>query len=149
MIKAIKLLTFGIVLMCLHSSIAFSQPGSNWQPIFLTVTGHNMIEGVEAFFQAGKCEKGESVVFIKFINHNAQSVQLEWYDGVFTQELNWINKEGDDNKKSLIISGNKEANGHCSSLEKDLVIKLSDFIKDPNNFKRYAASYLQVTLIQN
>ena len=151
MIKIARLCQILLVLLCLNSNNVFSQSPSVWEPIYLTASGHNRVQGIEGLFRAEICSNGERVVFIKFINHNSQDIKLEWYHGVFTQELKWVNKEGESDKKTVMINGNKEAQGACSSTApfQELIIKLSDFIDDPNNFKRYSAINLEITVIKN
>ncbi len=125
----------------------FSQNKDNWEPVYLLVTGANTMDGVEACFKLAKCNN-EDVVYIKFNNHNEYSVKLEWFDAVFTQELRWINKDGEGNKKTLIIPSKMEARGGCESNNTELVVKLKDFIVDKNNFKRFHTSQLTIVSAQ-
>lgn len=106
------------------------------------------MDGVEAYFQLATCN-GEQVVYVKFINHNEYSVRLEWFDAVFTQELKWINKDEERNKKSLLIAPKVEAAGKCSGTgNAELIINLKDFIADKKEFKRYSAFQLNVLAVQ-
>ncbi len=106
------------------------------------------MDGVEAYFQLSTCN-GENVVYVKFINHNDYSVKLEWFDAVFTQELKWINKDEERNKKSVLIAPQKEAIGACSGQGSAvLIINLKDFVADKNEFKRYSAYQLNVLAVQ-
>jgi hypothetical protein len=127
---------------------ANAQNNSEWQPIYLLVTGGNTMDGVEASFQVNTCN-GVDVIYIKFINHNANSVKIEWFDAVFSQELKWNNKEQPGDKKSLVLSANAEVKGECSkNLYPELFVKVKDFVVDKKDFKRYAASQFRVVSVQ-
>lgn len=145
-----KNLQFSVFVFCLVLSSLFqiNAQTNEWQPIFLQVTGVNTLDGVEASFQINTCN-GEDIIYIKFINHNANAVKLEWFDGVFTQELKWINKELPVDKKSLILTANKEVKGECmSKLYPELMVKMEDFVADKKDFKRYSTSHLRVIAVQ-
>lgn len=116
-----------------------------WQPIGFNVAGHNIMNGVEAFYQVSNCN-GENVVFVKFINHNDYAVTLEWFDAVFTQELKWFSKENTTAKKNISLDAKQEKTGDCTSENVvALKIKLKDFISDVTNFKRYGAKEFSVS----
>lgn len=126
----------------------FSQNKDNWEPVYLLVTGANTMDGVEASFKLGKCNN-EDVVFIKFNNHNDYPVKLEWFDAVFSQELRWINKDGEGNKKKLIVPAKMELKGGCeNNTYSELIVKLKDFIGDKQNFKRFHTSQLTIVSVQ-
>ncbi|MES2139202.1 MAG: hypothetical protein V4511_05810 [Bacteroidota bacterium] len=124
-----------------------AQNNSDWQPIYLLVTGDNTMDGVEAFFQINTCN-GVDIVNIKFINHNANAVKIEWFDAVFSQELKWNNKEAPGDKKSMVLAANAEVKGGCSNLYPELFVKIKDFVADKKDFKRYAASRFKVVSVQ-
>lgn len=125
-----------------------AQSGAEWQPIYLQVTGHNTMDGVEALFQLNSCN-GEDIISIKYINHNDYAVKLEWFDAVFTQELKWINKEQAGDKKTIQLAAKEEAIGKCSNnLYAELIVKVKDFTADKKDFKRYSASRLRVSGVQ-
>ena len=106
------------------------------------------MDGVEASFQLNKCGT-EDVVYIKFNNRNAYDVKLEWYNAVFTTDLKWITKNGEGNKKSLILPSNKEFVANCGDEKYAvLVVKLSDFVGSKESFKRFHTSELTVTPVQ-
>jgi hypothetical protein len=126
----------------------FSQDKNSWQPMYLMVSGANVMDGVEANFQLNTCGV-DDVVYIKFNNSNSYDVKLEWYDAVFTTDLKWVTKNGEGNKKSLILSKKNELKGACvDNKQAVLVVKLSDFIGNKENFKRFHTSELTVTPIQ-
>lgn len=139
-----------IISFCLlfSSQLLIANNEQNWQTIYLTPGGGNQMDGVEAYFKTATCN-GEAVVYVKFINHNDYSVQLEWFDAVFTQELKWINKDEERSKKILLISPKAEVEGGCVTGAKvELVISLKDFVADKSDFKRYSAFQLNVLAVQ-
>ena len=142
-------LHFSILLFFIFSyRFTFANNGQDWQTIYLTPGGGNLMDGVEAYFQLATCN-GEQVVYVKFINHNEYSVRLEWFDAIFTQELKWINKDAEENKKSLLIAPKVEAAGKCSGTgSAELIIDLKDFNTDKKEFKRYSAFQLNVLAVQ-
>jgi len=127
------------------TSSVFAQTNSGWVPIHLTVSGYNMQDGVEAFFQLNKCNE-EDVVFLKLINHNADAVTVEWTDAIFTKELKWVSKENATERKSLTINANETVQGDCLRIDQSkLVVKINDFIKKTDDFKLYGTTFFQVT----
>lgn len=143
-------LHFLILSFCLlfSSRLVHATNEQDWQTIYLTPGGGNLMDGVEAYFQLATCN-GESVVYIKFINHNDYSVKLEWFDAVFTQDLKWINKDEVRQKKSLLVAPKNEMTGVCvGNGSTELVIDLKNFIADKKEFKRYSAFQLNVLAVQ-
>lgn len=139
-----KTTTLILSFFALSFTALYAQEQNSWEPLYLLVTGHNIKDGVEGSFQVSKCA-GEDVVFIKFNNRNEYPVKLEWFDAVFTQELKWIHKTGENNKKTVLLSAKTEIAGKCGSEnEAILVVKMKDFIPDSNNFKRFQTSQLSV-----
>lgn len=143
-----------LLLVILSFSLLFSSQiltahnEEKWQAIYLTPGGGNQMDGIEAFFKTATCN-GETVVYVKFINHNDYSVQLEWFDAVFTQELKWINKDEEVNKKTLKIAPKSQAEGNCMAGGKpELIIYLKSFVAGQNDFKRYSAFQLNVLAIE-
>ncbi len=130
-----------------------AQNNSDWQPIYLTPGGGNMVDSVEAFFQVNSCN-GDGVVFIKFINHSSHLVKIEWYDGLFTQELKWIKKELPADEKSLTLPPKTTAEGGCinsanvagnaGTVYPQLLVSLKNFSVDKNEIKRYSASRINI-----
>lgn len=127
---------------------ANSQNNTSWQPIYLLVTGGNVMDGVEASFQVNKCN-GKDIVNIKFINHTSSQLSLEWFDAVFTKELKWINKDKKEDKKYISLSPNAEIVGNClNGKYPELTINMKDFMEDKNNFNRYSSSQLKIIKVK-
>lgn len=142
--KITSILTL-FILVLVQVGIAFNPPDS-WQPIFLTPGGGNTLEGVEANFKLGICN-GEDVVFIRFTNHNAYSVTLEWYDAVYDKEMKFIGRTSENNKKSLKILSQTELKGECEKYP-ELVVKITDFVQNKDEIQRYNASDLNIFAAQ-
>jgi hypothetical protein len=142
--KAVVSIFLSIFCLSLSYS-AFSQNAVKWEPVYLTVSGGNILDGVEAYFRADVCNS-ESVIFIKFINRNNYSVKLSWFDAVFTTEAKWINKNSAGELKTVTLTSNTELAGDCSSANPNLTVKLKDFINQTETFKRYAASNLVISV---
>jgi len=134
----------GLIFIISVSSI-FAQSKSEWLPIGLTASGKNIKSGVEAFYQLNKCNK-EHVVFIKFINHNSNSIILQWYDAVFTKDFKWAKNKKADIKKSLIINGNETKSGDCSGKsQKELVVSIKDFVNNVDDFNLFGIKSFTVS----
>lgn len=114
---------------------------TDWTPIFLTVSGNHIVKGLEGYFQKGVCN-GEDVVFVKFVNTNPYPVALTWYNGIFTHEIKWYYDANDT--QSLTVPASTTSQGSCGG-EALLVIKLTDYITDPSQFKRYNSVELTIT----
>jgi hypothetical protein len=136
------------IFILFYVTSVFAQSNSNWSPIGLSVSGKNMQNGVEAFYQLSKCNN-EDVVFIKFINNNANAVVVEWNDAIFTKALQLQNNQKGNNKKTLTIGANKVIFGDCSSKSQpELTVKVHDFINNIADFKLFKVTSFQVTLNQ-
>jgi hypothetical protein len=116
---------------------------SAWEPMFLTVSGNHIVDGVEGWFQPGECN-GAPVVFIRFVNTNNSSVRVTWYDGIFTQALEWDKKMKPEDIKSLTVPGQSDQFGQCGT-NPLLIITLADFNLGASDFKRYTAQEFNVT----
>lgn len=114
---------------------------TDWTPIFLTVSGNHIVKGLEGYFQKGVCN-GEDVVFVKFVNTNPYPVALTWYNGIFTHEIKWYYDANDT--QSLTVPAATTSEGTCGG-EALLVIKLTDYITDPSQFKRYCSVELTIS----
>jgi len=134
------LLLFLTVTTLLYSPESKAQ-STDWTPIFLTVSGNHIVKGLEGYFQKGTCN-GEDVVFVKFVNTNTYPIALTWYNGIFTHEIKWYCDANDTQLMTVPAATTTE--GTCGG-EALLVIKLTDFITDPNQFKRYCSVELTIT----
>lgn len=115
---------------------------TNWQPVYLTVSGSHELEGIEAWFAPGTCN-GVSVVFIKFVNTNNQAVTLQWYPSVFTQDRTWITHSGDGDLQSLTLDASSELSGSCGGVP-TLIVDLNDYGLTGSQFLRFNAYDLKI-----
>ncbi len=126
----------------------YAQTNSDWQPIYLTPGGGNVMEGVEASFRLSTCNN-EDIIYVRFVNNNDYDVELKWYDAVFTQELKWINKDQPEDKKVIIVRSKKEAKAECSTiLYPELAVKVKKFVDNRKDVKRYLTSQFIVISVQ-
>lgn len=123
-----------LLLTLVPGSKLLAQSGGDWQPVYLQVTGHNETDGVYAWFKHDECE-GEDVVFIKLENKNPYPVDVNFFNAVFTQKLEWIKKE--DTRRTLTLDAKESIVGSCSA-SGDYKISLSDFVADASEFKRFS-----------
>jgi len=140
---------FYILYFILFFSISsiFAQSNEAWSPIGLTASGKNMQNGVEAFYQLNKCNN-ESVVFIKFVNHNNYGISLEWKDAVFTKDSEWVVNKNVEVLKHLTLEGNTSVSGDCSGInQSDLVVKVTDIISNIEDFNLLGINSLKVSSI--
>lgn len=113
-----------------------AQQQMTWTPVFLDPTGSNLSHGVEVWYQQGKCDNND-VVFVKIVNKNEFPVTVQWYNSVFTNEKKWIHREKE--LKTLKIGSGTTSTGECNT-ENVLTIKLSDFLPDASQFKRFSTT---------
>ncbi len=145
--KKLQLLSL-LVILLVSSNLRMGAQSSDWQPIYLTAGGGNLMYGLEASFKSAPCNESD-VIYVQFINHNAYPVKLEWFDAVFTQELIWIKKDQVNEKRSLTVPANSKLEGNCSNnTHPELSIKVKNFVPDLKAFKRYSAYNLTVTAVQ-
>ncbi|MES2593032.1 MAG: hypothetical protein V4608_14210 [Bacteroidota bacterium] len=146
--KKINLLIAVFVLVLSFIKESTAQTISDWQLLKLDIAGHTKIKGVEAFAQSNKC-KGEDVVYVRFVNHNEYPVAIKWFDAIQTNEHKWIRKEGAADKKALTLAANQDIKGDClSELFIECIIKLKDYVDNPNNFSEYAVYHLEVIAVK-
>ena len=135
-----------LLVICLSAnSLIFAQNTSKWEPVFLTVSGGNYLDGVEVYFKTDICNT-ESVVFIKFINKNDYAVKLSWFDAVFTNENKWIHKDAPSELQTILLAAKSEKAGDCASSNPQLIIKLKDFVDQVDHFKRFSTSKLTISV---
>jgi len=136
------LLFFGLLSMATTVS---AQNNIKWQPMYLTVSGGNQIDGVEGFFAQDMCNS-EPVILVRFINHNSYDVNISWLDGIFTSDAKWINKSEAKDLKRITLSAQKEIAGDCLGINPKLIIKIKDVLPEMAKFKRYNASSLVISI---
>lgn len=136
------ILLFLLLLLASHQVIQ-AQSDYNWEPIGLTVSGDNIQQGIQAFYRIAEYNE-EKFIVIKFINYNNNDVTLEWQDGVFTHDLEWVNNSNDDSFSSISIQAKEKVSGDCSNLDDMLVIRISDFVTDFSAFNKYRTLSLVV-----
>jgi len=145
--KKLQFLSF-LVILLVSPGLRMDAQTTDWQPIYLTAGGGNLIDGLEASFKSTSCNESD-VIYIKFINHNAYPVKLEWFDAVFTQELIWIKKDQVSDKRLLTIPANSKLEGNCSNnTHSELSVNVKNFVSDKKSFKRYSTNNLTVTAVQ-
>ena len=145
--KKIQVLIAFVVILT-SFSIQTNAQTADWQPIYLTAGGGNLMDGLEASFKSTSCNESD-VIYVQFINHNAYPIKLEWFDAVFTQELIWIKKDEVNDKRSLTVPANSKLEGNCSNnTQPELSINVKNFVSDKKSFKRYSTNNLTVTAVQ-
>jgi hypothetical protein len=142
--KKYLLLFFLILLIQYQTSLA--QSTDNWEPIGLTLTGNNIQQGVEAFYNIAECN-GEYFVVIKFINHNDENVLLKWEDEVFTKNREWVQNIHENTQKSITLQSGSTILGDCTNQNDVLVIKIKDFVAEFSDFYKYRTNSLQITTL--
>lgn len=138
------LLTIIFVVFC-FSIKSKAQINVAWQPMYLTVSGSNLVDGVEGFFAQSSCNS-EPVILIKFVNHNTYDVKISWYDGVFLTDNKWLNKSDIKDLKKLQLNAEKELAGDCSGTNPLLMIKIMNELGVATKFKRYNANSLVISV---
>ena len=128
-----------LFVLCFHFFISKSFAQTTWNPIGLSVSGNNTMNGVDALFQLNTCN-GEDVVFMKLVNHNSYAVTVEWYPAVFTNDLKWIKKENLSDKKSIALDPNSEVASDCSGANPMMMNLLKDFSVVASNFMRFGTT---------
>jgi hypothetical protein len=136
------LLFFGLLSI---TTLIQAQNNIKWQPMFLTVSGSNIIDGVEGYFAQDICNS-EPVILVKFINKNAYNVNISWFDGFFTADTKWINKNEAKDLKKITLSAQNEIEGDCFVQNPFLIIKIKDVLPSVADFKRYNASSIVISI---
>lgn len=125
----------------------FAQTNTGWLPIGLSASGKNMQNGVEAFYQLGKCNS-EDIICIKFINNNNFGVNMEWNDAVFTMEHKWISNVKTEKRKCLTLGQGETVSGDCKkNKNSELRVKINEFITDIKDFNLFGLNNFKVTSI--
>ena len=113
---------------------------AGWKGAYLNIAGSNILDGVEVLSQLNTCNS-KDVIFIKLINHNDSDVKIELLGGIYTKDRQWI--ENPEGMKSITIKANEEVIRDCSNNNRELL-----YISSVENFKRYAPSSFEVTLVR-
>lgn len=130
------------IAIVLFSFSAKAQINTGWQQVFLTVSGGNIIDGVEVWYQQNICDSAD-VVYIRFVNTNPFPAQVSWNDGIFTMNEQWDWKMGPSDRKSVVVPPSNTIIGECTP-ENALAIKLRDFGIAKSEFKRYGITNFTV-----
>jgi hypothetical protein len=137
-----------LLVLIVSSNLRMDAQTADWQKIYLTAGGGNLMDGLEASFKSTSCNES-NVIYVQFINHNAYPVKLEWFDAVFTQELIWIKKDEVNDKRSLTVPANSKLEGNCSNnFHPELSVNVKNFVSDKKSFKRYSTNNLTVTEVK-
>ncbi len=139
-----------ILLLLIWSSIdaSFAQTSSSkreqgWVPLHITESGQNIKDGVEACALSATCN-GEEVMFIRFFNHNNETVTINWNDVLFTKQFQ-VTSKNPISSKSLTINANDVVQGDCSdNNHPQLIVRKNDFIKNSNESKANEPLFFQV-----
>jgi len=130
-----------------YSSQVNAQVNTDWRLLKLDVAGRTIVKGVEVFAQVSTC-KDEGVVNLKFVNHNGYPVTVKWFDAMLTQDQKWVKKINPTDQKSLAVDTNKEIKGDClTNNYSECIIKIKDFIDNPNNFIEYDIYHFEVSAL--
>jgi|GEM_PF-2780559 len=124
-----------------------AQQNSDWKPVGLAVTGKNVQQGVEAYYQISKCGN-EDVIFVRFINNNSKPVKVEWNDGIFNSDQVWLSNSKINTRKTLNIEAFKAIEGSCNSnVCPELVLRIKDFTDNAENVRIYRALSFHVQFL--
>jgi hypothetical protein len=132
-----------IVLFLFMFSFTVGYAQTTWQPMYLTVSGGHVVDGVEGWFASGECN-GAPVVFLKFVNTNASPVQIKYFDGIFTQSLEWVKKTDIQDLRTMSLPAQTELAGQCGNAT-ILIVLLADYNLTASDFKRYTSQEFIVT----
>lgn len=123
------------------------EPGNAviWQKAMVNAAGGNYVNGVEVFYRMSNCNSKKQIL-LKFINTNSENVLIEWADGIYTGDKQWIQNERNDKTRELNLKGNKEIQGNCSDGSLQILkLDLDQYSNNPEVSFRYAPSFIDVT----
>jgi len=116
-----------------------------WEPAMVNVAGGNYVDGVDVYFKRTHCGTTEEIL-LKFVNNNDRDVLIEWADGIYTVNKNWVQNERNDKMREINLKGKQEIEGTCDGNSPDnLKIKLDQYLNDPEVSFRYAPSFIDIT----
>ena len=120
-------------------------PAPVWEKAMVNAAGGNDAQGVDVFFQTVTCNSKKQII-LKFVNNNDQDVLIEWGDGVYTRDKEWIMNERHDKTRELNLKANSQIEGSCDKRSEEILrIDLDQFIDDQNMTFRFAPSFIDVT----
>jgi len=116
-----------------------------WQEAKVNAAGGNYVNGVDVFYKRVTCDTKEQII-IKFVNNNSEDVLIEWADGVYTQDKQWVHNERNDKARELKLKAKQEIEGNCElKSEESLRVDVDQYVSDPEKNFKYAPSYIEVT----
>lgn len=116
-----------------------------WEKAMVNAAGGNDVEGVDVYYQMVTCNSKKQVI-LKFVNNNSEDILIEWADGVYTQDKEWIVNERNNKTRELKLKANTQIEGSCdNSSDKSLRIDVDQYVTDPNKTFKFAPSYIDVT----
>ncbi|HOY38062.1 MAG: hypothetical protein KBB11_00625 [Bacteroidales bacterium] len=116
-----------------------AQSVSEWLPVGLSVSGNNIQKNVEALYGVSVCN-GVDVILLKFINNNEYEVRVEWTNGIFTDQGEWVTDPLRTELNSIVIPEGSEVFGDCENAAGSLLlVKISDFLSVPGSLNKYRA----------
>lgn len=123
-------------------------PGNNsagWQKAMVNAAGGNYINGVDVFYKGISCNSKEQII-LKFVNKNSEDVLIEWADGVYTQDKQWIHNERNDKVREIKLKANEEVEGSCEDGSiQSLRFEVGQYVSDPEMNFKFAPSFIDVT----
>jgi len=118
---------------------------AGWQKAMVNAAGGNYVNGVDVFYKRVTCNSKEQII-IKFVNNNSEDVLIEWADGVYSQDKEWIHNERNDKARELKLKGKEIIEGSCDKgAERILRVEVDEYMKNPEKSFKYAPSYIEVT----
>ena len=110
-----------------------AQKNLDWQPVTLNVhDGTNAVSGIQAYCALATCS-GSPRLLIKLINSNPYTIRAGWKDAVLINN-NDERHFGSKAQDSVTIGAKSEITGDCSGTNPQLVLDLSDFGANTENF---------------
>ena len=117
----------------------------SWEKAKVNAAGSNYVSGVDVFFRTDNCKSKQHII-LKFVNNNTEDVVIEWADGVYTEDQQWIHNQRSDKSRSIELKGLQTIQGSCESRsEMQLCIDAAQYLGDSKKKFSYAPSYIDVT----
>ena len=110
-----------------------AQTTEDWQSMGINIhDGTNRFSGVEGYCMLTTCN-GVETVLIKLVNLNPYPVRACWKDMVLTKDDQRLPEN--NRQDSVTIAPNGQVAGNCAGNNPQLILKLSDFGTDGENFQ--------------